>query len=178
MARRESCYLLGVMGLVALVWGPGCPTSVVPTYNGNGNANSNTNDNGGSDNVNSNTNSNTNDNVDNGGNDNEIDPDLALFTDPDSGFSTTVARDVDDETVQFSVSRKSIIYQDGIEYDVGSWTAEGNFLAGGDFQIRFGSVGGEKRAYFTEAAPGTICNFVVTPDQFQIFPTSQVPPQD
>jgi hypothetical protein len=112
------------------------------------------------------------------GNDNVSDPDLVLFTDPDSDFSTTVVHDVDTDTVQFSISGKSIIYQDGTEYQAGSWTAEGNFLSDGSFQIRFGTEGGERKAYFTETAPGTICNFTVTPDLFQVSPTTVFPPQE
>ena len=107
-----------------------------------------------------------------------MDSDFALFTDPDSGFSTTVVRDVDDETVQFSISARSIIYQDGTEYDAGTWTVDGNFVGGVSFRIRFGSVNGEKRAYFTETAPGTICDFRISDGQFQIFPTTQLPPQE
>lgn len=142
---------------------------------GGGDGNTNGNDNGNT-NINDDGSANANDNdIDNGG---DVNPDLALFTDPDTGFSTTVVHDVDTDTVQFSISGKSILYQDGTEYQAGSWTAEGNFLADGGFQIRFGTEVGERKAYFTETAPGTICNFVVTADQFQIFPTTVTPPQE
>jgi len=102
---------------------------------------------------------------------------FATFTDSDSEFATQDVRDVDNEIVHFDSVRKSIVYvATGVEYQVGSWTVNGNLLGGGFFQVRFGTVLGEHRAYFTETGSGTICNFVVTPTSFSIFATStQVP---
>jgi hypothetical protein len=37
-------------------------------------------------------------------------------------------------------------------------------------QVRFGTVLGVQRAYFTETGSGTICNFVVTPTTVSIYP--------
>jgi len=167
---------LGFMAmLVGLTVWTACNLTVQDGQGDNTNTNVNSNDNSG---ANGNDNTSANDNGVDNGNDTGVDPDLALFTDADSGFSTTVVRDVDDETVQFSLSARSIVYQDGTEYQAGTWTINGNFLAGGSFQVRFGSVGGEKRAYFTETGPGTVCDFRVTSDRFEIFATSQVPPQE
>ncbi|MBI1826805.1 MAG: hypothetical protein HY287_11165 [Planctomycetes bacterium] len=103
---------------------------------------------------------------------------IATFTDSVSGFSTQDVRDVDNEIVHFDPNRMSIIYvATGTEYQIGSWPVNGNFLGfGGFFQVRFGTVLGEYRAYFTETGSGTICNFVVTPTNFSIFATNtQVP---
>jgi hypothetical protein len=102
---------------------------------------------------------------------------VAIFTDPVSGFSTKDVRDVDNEIINFDLTDKSIIYvATGAEYQVGSWPVNGNLLDGGFFQVRFGTVLGEHRAYFTETGNATICNFVVTPTSFSIFATStQVP---
>ncbi len=167
---------LGLMVMLAgLTLWTACNLTAQNGQSDNTNSNGNSNDNATA-NGNDNTSANGNDNA--SANDNGVNSDLALFTDPDSGFSTTVVRDVDDEMVQFSLSARSIIYQDGTEYLAGSWSVNGNFLADGSFQVRFGSVGGEKRAYFTETGPGTVCDFRVTSDRFQILATSQVPPQE
>jgi len=103
---------------------------------------------------------------------------FAAFTDSVSGFATSDVRDVDNEIINFNPTRMSIVYvSSGAEYQVGSWPVNGNFLGnGGFFQVRFGTVLGEHRAYFTETGSGTICNFVVTPTTLSIFATStQVP---
>ena len=122
-----------------------------------------------------NDNSNTNDN----GNDNGDDQtDFAVFVDPDSDFSTTDVNDIDYETIKFRISNEAIVYQDGTEYQAGSWPVDGNSLAGGGFTVRFGTENGERKAYFTETGPGTICDYVVTPTTFSVAPTSQTPPQE
>ncbi len=146
--------------------------------NTNGNDNSNTNTNGNANdngNVNDNDNANTNDN----GNDNDDDEsDFALFTDPDGDFSTTQVRDIDGETVRFRISNQAIVYQDGTEYQTGSWPVTGNFLGGVSFQVRFGTQDGQRQAYFTETGPATICDFTVSETTFSISATSQTVPQE
>jgi hypothetical protein len=43
--------------------------------------------------------------------------------------------------------------------------------------VRFGTEEGERRAYFTEAGPGTICNLrVAGPDVLFISASSETPP--
>jgi hypothetical protein len=64
---------------------------------------------------------------------------------------------------------------------VGGWSVTGNDLRwsrnGGAFRVRFGTEGGERRAYFTEAGPGTICNLtLVGPDMLFISGTRETPP--
>jgi len=105
---------------------------------------------------------------------------FALFTDPDdSTFSTSDVRDVDGEIVKFDAQARSIIWTDEMSYDVGLWTVQGNFLGpGGFFQVRFGSEGGERRAYFTESATATICNITLSLGNIQIYATSTTVPQN
>ncbi len=135
----------------------------------------NTNDNTGNDNSNNNTNGNTNDNT----NDNS-DSNRAIFDDPDSDFSTADVRDVNDEIIQFDTETMAIVWvADGRSFQAGNWPVTGNMLgSGGAFQVRFGTVGGERRAYFTETVPATICDFVVEGDNFLIFPTTVTVPQE
>jgi hypothetical protein len=108
------------------------------------------------------------------------DQNKAVFDDPDSDFTTTDVRDVDDEIIQFDTETDAIIYvATGNTYQEGSWPVDGNSLgSSGSFQVRFGTVGGERRAYFTETGPATICDFVVQDPLFLIFPTSETVPQE
>lgn len=164
-SKQLLALLLALAGLTAL---PACNIF----FGGNGNTNDNVDDN---DNDN---NSNDNDDNDNDSNDNgDEDDDFALFTDPDGDFSTTDVNDVDGETIKIRLSTSAIVYQDGREFQEGSWTVDGNFLAGGGFQVRFGTEDGERKAYFTETVPATICDFSVN-GTFQIFPTTQTVPQE
>lgn len=167
--RHLLAVLLGLAGLTAL---PACNIF----FGGNGNTNTNDNDDNTNDNDdNSNDNDdNTNDNDDN---DNGTSEDFALFTDPDGDFSTNDIQDVDGETIKIRLSNQAIVYQDGREFQEGSWTVDGNFLAGGGFQVRFGTEGGTRKAFFTETGPATICDFRVN-GSFQIFPTSETVPQE
>lgn len=107
-------------------------------------------------------------------------PQLVTFTDPDTGFSTQSVHDVDREIIHFDAAQSAMIWGlDGTP--VRGWTTEGNELRwnrAGGFQVRFGTEDGERRAYFTEAGPGTICNLdVFGPDQLSIRPTNETPPQ-
>jgi hypothetical protein len=64
---------------------------------------------------------------------------------------------------------------------VSGWTTSGNDLRwnlSGGFRVRFGTEDGERRAYFTEAGPGTICNLDIRgPNQLSISPSGERPPQ-
>lgn len=170
-SNRLLALLLALAGLTAL---PACNIF----FGGNGNTN--TIDNDDDDNTNDNddnTNDNANDNDDNSNDNGDDDDDFALFTDPDGDFSTTDVNDIDGETIKIRLSNSAIVYQDGREFQEGSWTVDGNFLAGGGFQVRFGTEDGERKAYFTETVPATICDFRVN-GSFQIFPTTQTVPQE
>ena len=104
----------------------------------------------------------------------------AVFVDPDDAtFCTSDVRDVDDEIVRFDTSTNSIIWAaDGSAYQAGSWTVAGVFLAGGGFQVRFGTQDGERRAYFTETGPATICQIQVFGDFLSISATNVTVPQE
>ena len=166
MLNRSGKFVALVLTVIGLCGIPACGFLGI----GNDNTNTNTNTN---DNANTNTNDNANAN-DNG----EDESDFALFTDPDSDFTTTTVRDIDGETVRFRISNEAIVYQDGREYQEGSWPVSGNALGGGAFLARFGTQDGVRQAYFTETGPATICNFVVSEVNFLIFPTSQTVPQE
>ena len=44
------------------------------------------------------------------------------------------------------------------------------------FEIRFGTEGGQRRAYFTERGPGTICDIDLINGMINVSPTSQTVP--
>lgn len=104
----------------------------------------------------------------------------AVFVDPDdSTFCTSDVRDVDDEIVRFDTSTNSIIWAaDNTAYQEGLWTVNGVFLAGGGFQVRFGTKDGERRAYFTETGPATICQIAVVGENLSISATNVTVPQE
>ena len=99
---------------------------------------------------NNNGNTNTNDNTDNDNDDNDNgneNDNFADFTNPDdTAFRTSDVFDVDGDIVRFNTETDAIVWaEDGTEYQPGSWTVNGNLLAGGGFQVRFGTEGGVKR---------------------------------
>lgn len=102
---------------------------------------------------------------------------FSVFTDPASGFSTTDVRDLDDQIVRFNTADNTMLWTpDNLLFD--GWVVNGNFLdAARMFQVRFGSVSGEKRAYFTEAGRGTLCDLKVEQNILQLLPTNVFPPQ-
>lgn len=108
------------------------------------------------------------------------DANLVAFFDPDSEFSTTDVRDVDEEIVRFDGAAKAIIWvADDLVFDEGVWEIDGNFLrVGRPFQVRFGTIDGERRAYFTETGPATICDISVEQGRLRIAATSVLVPQE
>ena len=104
---------------------------------------------------------------------------LAVFTDPDSDFSTSDVRDVDDEIVQFDPVAKTIIWAaDGTAYQEGQWDVNGVLLAGGGFTVLFGTQDGERRAYFTLTADGFICQIEPQGASISISGTNVPVPQE
>ncbi len=103
----------------------------------------------------------------------------AVFVDPDdTSFCTSDVRDVDGEIVQFDPVAKTIIWAaDGTPYQEGIWEVNGVLLAGGGFQVRFGSEGGERRAYFTETGNGFICQIEAQGASISISGTNVPVPQ-
>jgi hypothetical protein len=102
---------------------------------------------------------------------------FAVFEDPDSDFSTDQVRDVDGEIMQFDNDSQMLVWQlDGSTH--AGWPVSANDLgATGSFRVRFGTEGGEPRAYFTETGPATICDLEVTNGVLSIFPTTTTVPQ-
>jgi hypothetical protein len=118
--------------------------------------------------------------VNDNGNDNVDDSDFALFTDPDSDFETNDVRDVDGKTIQLRLADQTVVYQDDAEYQTDLvWPVAGNFLgATQPFQVRFGTEGGVRQAYFTETGRATICRYVVTDTTFSVTGTDVTVPQE
>jgi len=114
--------------------------------------------------------------------DNENDPPdskLATFDDPDSDFSSQEVNDVEEEIVQFNTQRMSIIWAlDESSHQEGMWVVDDNVLGNGDFQVRFGTRGGVRRAYFTETIPETVCDIEVVDGVLLIIPTNERVPQE
>lgn len=105
---------------------------------------------------------------------------LATFVDPDTGFSTQSVFDVDREVIHFHITLGAMVWgADGAP--VSGWTTSGTELrwnGGSGFRVRFGTEEGERRAYFTEAGPGTICDLDIRgPEQLSIRPSNETPPQ-
>jgi hypothetical protein len=105
---------------------------------------------------------------------------FALFVDPDSGVRTADVRDVDRQIVHFDPQREAMVWAASGD-PVGGWVADGNELRwarGGAFRVRFGTEAGERRAYFTEADRGTICDLEISaPEQLSLRPSSETPPR-
>jgi len=101
---------------------------------------------------------------------------LAVFADPDSDFTTTDVYDVNGDIVQFDTDTDSLVWKaDGSEF--AGYEVNGNALtSSGGFTVRFGTVSGEPRAFFTETGPGTICDIAVVQGQLGISPTAETVP--
>jgi hypothetical protein len=101
---------------------------------------------------------------------------LAMFTDSD--FSTSDVRDVHGQIVQFNRANNSLIWAaDGRNFP--GYPVDGNFLgASRSFQVRFGTEGGQPRAYFTETVPATICDIEVVGSALLISPTNVTVPRN
>ena len=102
------------------------------------------------------------------------------FVDPDSGFSTVEVHDADRQIVHFDAELQAMIWSTNGDA-VGGWSTRGSDLSwdrsGVAFRVRFGTEAGERRAYFTETARGTICNLTITgPESLAINATSELPP--
>ena len=101
-----------------------------------------------------------------------IAPVLAVFSDPNSSFMTSDVRDVQNQIVRFDTANRTLIWAaDNRSFQ--GYPVSGNFIgADRNLQVRFGTEGGERRAYFTETASATICNIEVNGGQLVINPTS------
>ena len=101
---------------------------------------------------------------------------IAIFTNAQTGFQTADVRDVNDEIMRFDTSNNTLIWTpDGSVHE--GWPVNGNLLLDSRiYQVRFGTVDGEERAYFTETARRTICDLSVVNGTLQIEATSRLPP--
>ncbi len=104
---------------------------------------------------------------------------LVVFQDPDTSFSSSDVYDVDDEIVRFDSNTNSIIWAaSDTSFQMGSWVTSGNFLGATNFfQVRFGNVDGQRRAFFTETVNATICDIGIIAGSLSISGTNVTVPQ-
>lgn len=103
-------------------------------------------------------------------------PVIVMFTEASTGFSTSDVRDVQDQIVRFDSANSALVWVASGSSFVG-YPVDGHFIRSDrQFQVRFGVRDGERRAYFTETATGTICDIVVTGGQLTILPTNVTVP--
>jgi hypothetical protein len=97
---------------------------------------------------------------------------LAVFSDPASSFMTSDVRDVQEQIVRFDTANNAPIWAgDGRSFS--GFPVSGNFIrADKNFQVRFGTKDGERRAYFTETSSGTLCDVEIVGGQLVINPTN------
>lgn len=172
---NKFCTWMALFVVVAIV--TGCEVTLVDDGNGgdggNGGGDVNTNGVDMVDDMNTDGDT-TGDDADTNGAEN-----VAKFQDPDSDFETTEVRDVDGEIMQFDTATNELVWQaDGTR--IASWTVDGTSLLFGnlEFRARFGTEDGERRAFFTEVNPPTICDLVVNDGVLTIFATNTPVPQE
>jgi len=102
---------------------------------------------------------------------------LAVFTDTESTLRTNDVYDVENEIVRFDPANDSLVWVATDESFAGYPVAGDLIGASGFFQVRFGTVDGQRRAFFTEMNNATICNISVTGGVLRIAPTSVSVPQ-
>ena len=112
----------------------------------------------------------------------DVDDDFVRFTDPASAFVTGEVHDADREVVHFDPALGAMIGSASGDR-VSGWTTNSLDLSwsrsGVAFRVRFGTEQGERRAYFTETATGTICNLNISgPDLLSISGTDEPPPNE
>jgi hypothetical protein len=100
---------------------------------------------------------------------------LAMFIDPMGGFSTTDVRDSEGEIVRFTVD--GLLVWPPTMATFGGFPVAGNLIGPTQgFEIRFGTEGGQRRAYFTERGPGTICDIDLVNGMINVSPTTKTVP--
>ncbi|QQR89586.1 MAG: hypothetical protein IPJ88_15535 [Myxococcales bacterium] len=96
------------------------------------------------------------------------------FSDPQSDFVSSEVRDVDGQIVEFDANTDELIWLSTGQRFSG-WPVDKNQIAE-QFLVRFGTEDGERRAYFTEISPPTICNIEVNNGSLSISSTSVTVP--
>jgi hypothetical protein len=101
----------------------------------------------------------------------------ATFSDPASSFSTADVRDVQDQIMRFDTASSSLVWMTTGQRFAGYPVIDGLFIrADKFFRVRFGTKNGERRAYFTEAVRGTLCDVEVSNGVVNITPTDVLVP--
>jgi len=99
---------------------------------------------------------------------------LASFMDP-MGGSTSDVRDSEGDIVRFTVDGRLVWPPTMATFN--GFPVTGNLIGPTQgFEIRFGTEGGQRRAYFTERGPGTICDIDLVNGMINVSPTSQTVP--
>ncbi len=100
---------------------------------------------------------------------------LASFMDPRGGFSTTDVRDSEGDIVRFTVDGRLVWTPTMAAFS--GFPVAGNLIGPTQgFEVRFGTEGGQRRAYFTERGPGTLCDIDLINGMINVSPTSQTVP--
>jgi hypothetical protein len=105
---------------------------------------------------------------------------FVAFVDEATGFQTSDVHDATREVVRFDAALAAMVSPDG-SAAVSGWTSTGNELSWSasrvPFRVSFGTEQGERRAFFTEAGTGTICDLrLYGPEQLGISGTREYPP--
>lgn len=105
---------------------------------------------------------------------------FVAFMDETTGVETLDVYDATREVVRFDSERSAMVSLDGA-IAISGWAAVGPDLSwaqsGIEFRVRFGTEQGERRAFFTETATGTICDLrLLGQDELRIFGTLETPP--
>ena len=101
---------------------------------------------------------------------------LVVFVDPATGLGTSDVRDVQGQIVRFDRANNALIWAaDGRSFP--GYPVDGDFVRSERFfQVRFGTEGGARRAYFTEAANATLCDVEIVGSSVVITATSMPVP--
>ena len=97
---------------------------------------------------------------------------LVVFVDPPTGLGTSDVRDALGQIVRFDRANNSLIWAaDGRSFL--GYPVDGDFVRSDRFfQVRFGTEGGARRAYFTEAVNATLCGVEIVGSSLVISATS------
>lgn len=116
---------------------------------------------------------------------------LHVFSEPETGFTTTDVRDVQEQVVQFTTANELIWTADGTRiggfYVLTQPSGSAYFISGNIgcpqgcvFEIRFGTFGGERRAYLTidygHDNPGTVVDVEVIGGVLKVTQSNVGPP--